>query len=220
MIPRRPSVIAGTLPSKKPESLMIAASALSRSRLSASQRSRCAELDSSSPSNRYLTLTGKRPAVARIAAAAITWAWIWPLSSAAPRASIRSSTTTGSNGGDVHSSSGIDRLDVVVAVDDHGRRIGRVEPVRVDDGMAAGLERLGVLDAGRCQRVDQPLGRTPAVGRRAQGCRRCSGCAGSPCTTRCVRRASPRGGRQGRRRRRRRAPPWSGRRACQSCPRL
>ena len=59
---------------------------------------------------------------------------------------------------------GIDRLDVVVAVDEHGRRIGRVEPVRVDDGMAAGLERLGVLDAGRCQRVGQPLGRAPAVG--------------------------------------------------------
>ena len=72
----------------------------------ASQASRWAEVDSSSPSNTYLRLTGKPPRVARTAAADIRWAWTWPLSSAAPRASIRPSTTTGSNGGDVHRSSG------------------------------------------------------------------------------------------------------------------
>ncbi len=99
-------MIAGRLPSKKPVSLMIATSAASRSRLASSQMSRCAELDSSSPSNRYLTLIGKPPRVASRAWAAITWAWIWPLSSAAPRASSRSPTTTGSNGGEVHRSSG------------------------------------------------------------------------------------------------------------------
>ena len=98
--------MAGRLPSKKPVSLMIATSALSRSLFAASQASRWTELDSSSPSKTYLTLTGSRPRVARIAPAAITWAWIWPLSSAAPRARIRSPTTTGSNGGEVHRSSG------------------------------------------------------------------------------------------------------------------
>ena len=56
--PRRLSVIAGRLPSKKPVSLMIATSALRRSLLAASQASRWAELDSSSPSKTYLTLTG------------------------------------------------------------------------------------------------------------------------------------------------------------------
>ena len=35
----------------------------------------------------------------------------------------------------------IDRLDVVMAVDQDRRRSGRVEPVRIDDRMAAGLVR-------------------------------------------------------------------------------
>ena len=50
MMPRRLSVMAGRLPSKKPESLMIATSAASRSRFASSHASRWTELDSSSPS--------------------------------------------------------------------------------------------------------------------------------------------------------------------------
>jgi len=98
--------MAGRLPSKNDVSLMTATSADNRSRSAVSHASRWTELDSSSPSKTYFTLTGSLPRVARSAAAAITWAWSWPLSSAAPRASKRSPMTTGSNGGEVHRSSG------------------------------------------------------------------------------------------------------------------
>ena len=57
----------------------------------------------------------------------------------------------------------VDRLDVVVAVDDDRRGVRGVEPVGVDDRMAAGLGDLDVLQAGRGQRVGQPVGGGTAV---------------------------------------------------------
>ena len=57
----------------------------------------------------------------------------------------------------------VDRLDVVVAVDEDGRGVGGVQPVRVDDRMPAGLDGFRVFEAGRGQGLDQPVGRGPAV---------------------------------------------------------
>jgi hypothetical protein len=53
-------------------------------------------------------LIGSDPRVASNASAAAMWARTWTLSSDEPRARIRSPTTTGSNGGEVHSSTGSD----------------------------------------------------------------------------------------------------------------
>ena len=58
----------------------------------------------------------------------------------------------------------VDRLDVVVAVDEDRGRPLRVEPVGVDDGVPAGLRDLHVLEAGRGQLSREPLGRPPTVG--------------------------------------------------------
>ena len=53
---------------------------------------------------------------------------------------------------------GVDRLDVVVAVDDdRGRAVG-VEPVGVDDRMAARLGDLDVLQADGSHALREPLG--------------------------------------------------------------
>ena len=124
IMPRSAIVIAGRLPSKKPVSLMIATSAASRSRLASSQRVEMdAELDSSSPSKTNLRLTGSAPRVARSASVARRWRWSWPLSSAAPRASIRpldDDRLERRRGPELER---VDRLDVVVAVDE--RRSGR-----------------------------------------------------------------------------------------------
>ena len=58
----------------------------------------------------------------------------------------------------------IGRLDVVVAVDDDRRRPGRMEPVGVDDGVAAGRRGLGVVHSDRAESLGQPVGRALAVG--------------------------------------------------------
>ena len=201
MMPRRPTVMAGTFPVKKPVSLMIATSAATRSRFASSHASRCVELDSSSPSNTYLRLTGKRPRVARTAAADITMGVDLALVvGRAPRASIRPSTTTGSNGRRRPQVERIDGLDVVVAVDEDRRSAGSVEPVGVDDRMTARLVRLGRA------RVPPPRARRRASRRHADsrqrgpGAPRCSGCAGTPGRTRDGRRQFARGMRPGRRR--------------------
>jgi hypothetical protein len=57
----------------------------------------------------------------------------------------------------------IDRLDVVVAVDEGGRGVRGVEPVAVDDRVAAGRGDLDVLEADPAQVVSDPLGGAAAV---------------------------------------------------------
>ena len=94
----------------------------------------------------------------------------------------------------------IDRLDVVVAVDQHGRCPGGVQPVGVDDGMTVGFADLGMLDAGRRQGVDQPAGSRGGNRRRDRAAPRCSGSGGSRSRTRSGRPASRPGGLPGRRR--------------------
>ena len=74
----------------------------------------------------------------------------------------------------------VDRLDVVVAVDEDGRRALGVQPVAVDDRMAAGLADLDVLDAGSRSVVGEPLGGPPDVRGVLRAAPRCSGCAGTP----------------------------------------
>ena len=106
IIPRSPTVIAGTLPSKKPVSLMTTASAARRSPLPAIHASRLCDPYSSSPSKRNVMLTaGARP-TARSASIALRCITSWPLSSATPRPMNRPSRTNGSNGGCSHRSSG------------------------------------------------------------------------------------------------------------------
>ena len=58
----------------------------------------------------------------------------------------------------------IDRLDVVVAVDQGGRRVGRAQPVAVHDGMTRRVRHLDVVDADPAQVVRDPLRGAPAVG--------------------------------------------------------
>ena len=58
----------------------------------------------------------------------------------------------------------IDRLDVVMAVDDDGRRIGSVKPVRIDDRVAVRFGHLDVVEAGGPERVGKPGRRAADVG--------------------------------------------------------
>ena len=78
----------------------------------------------------------------------------------------------------------VDRLDVVVAVDEDRRGAGGVEPVGVDDRVAAGLGDLDVLEAGRRPARRRATRRRAGSRRRARAAPRCSGSAGTPCTTR------------------------------------
>jgi hypothetical protein len=58
----------------------------------------------------------------------------------------------------------VDRLNVVVAVDKHGRRPRGVEPLAVHDRVAAGIADFDALDA-RCAQVGrEPVGRPPTIG--------------------------------------------------------
>ncbi len=66
----------------------------------------------------------------------------------------------------------VDRLDVVMAVDDHRRRALGVEPVAVDHGRAAGLRHLDMLDPDPLEVRGE---RRAGSRRRAAGGRRCSG---------------------------------------------
>ena len=52
----------------------------------------------------------------------------------------------------------IDRLHVVVAVEEDRRLAGRVQPVAVDDRVAGRVDQPDVLQAGRPQRLGRPLG--------------------------------------------------------------
>ncbi len=52
----------------------------------------------------------------------------------------------------------VDRLDVVVTVDEDGRSAIGVQPIAVDHRMAAGLADLDVLDTGSTHLVREPLG--------------------------------------------------------------
>ena len=58
----------------------------------------------------------------------------------------------------------IDRLDVVVGVDEDRRRALGVEPVGVDDRVAAGRRHLDVLEAHLREAVGHELGRRAHVG--------------------------------------------------------
>ncbi len=81
----------------------------SQSNLSISRTSRSSKWGlptSSSPSIRNFRLTGRRPSVASRPRTASSWNMTWPLSSIDPLARSSPSTTTGSNGGECHSSRG------------------------------------------------------------------------------------------------------------------
>ena len=172
-IPRRPTVIAGRLPSKNPLSLISAD--VGREAL-AVRLQPGVEVDRA----RLLLALEDELEVDRQAAASspapprppeTAIVHVRPLSSAAPRARIRPSRTIGSNGGRLPHVERVDRLDVVVAVDEHGRGAGGVEPVGVDDRVAAGLGDLHVLEADRA--ISSPASHSAA--RRQSGA--CSGSA-------------------------------------------
>ena len=178
-MPRVAVVIAGVSGSSIPESNTIAQSA---PRSSASTHSLTSSVpDSSAPSISTRTCTGSSPASA-IAHATCSSGRKLPLSSAAPRAYRRPSRMSGSNGGVVQSRLVARVLHVVVAVDQHGRRVlargaqladhqrraaGRVDqlaraagrehaPQRPLGGLA---QRLVVALAGGDRRDAQPVGR-------------------------------------------------------------
>ena len=108
--PRSIVVIAGVFTSHMPVSLTIATSASSSLRCDSMNGSRLGLPLSSSPSSITVTGQGGDPAHACHARSASMKVITCPLSSTAPRATIRlprgPSTTTGSNGGLSHSSSG------------------------------------------------------------------------------------------------------------------
>ncbi len=101
--------------------------------------------------------------MARTASTAERAMEMFDLSSDAPRARTRPSRTMGSKGARLPLVERVDRLDVVVAVEEHGRRSDRVEPVGIDDRVAARLADLDVLQARRQQVGGQLLGGPPAV---------------------------------------------------------
>ena len=84
------------------------------------------EPTSSSPSMTMVTSTGSEPVTDFQARQASTKVINWPLSSSAPRATMilrpsAWSVTTGSNGGRCHKFERIDRLNIVVAIEQHMR---------------------------------------------------------------------------------------------------
>ncbi len=108
-MPRSPVVIAGVSMSHMPVSEITATSACSASRLASMNGSRLTLLISSSPSISTVAATGNPPALCQ-ARNASSHIMVWPLSSTAPRATARlpcgPSTSTGSKGGLVQSSTG------------------------------------------------------------------------------------------------------------------
>ncbi len=180
-IPRRPTVIAGRLPSKKPG---VADHADVGREALAVRLQPGVEVDRA----RLLLALEDELEVDRQAAAASPGAprppqtcdrGRWPLSSAAPRAEDPAVADDRLERRRLPQVERVDGLDVVVAVDEDGRGAGGVEPVGVDDRVAAGLGDLDVLEAGGAQLAGEPLGRAPAVGRVLRDRRRCWGCAGS-----------------------------------------
>ena len=167
MRPRMPTVVVGTSRAKTPVSVTTTTSGASRSRRSASSRSaKCGEPDSSSPSTRKRRVTAgvSRPVAARWARRPSRWNSSWPLSSEAPRANSSSPRTVGSNGGVLPQLQRVDRLHVVVAVDDRDRRVRLGGRPLGEDGRRA--RRLPHLDGGEAvapERVGQPLGAAPDV---------------------------------------------------------
>ena len=195
--------MAGMLPSKKPVSLMIATSAASRSRFASSQRvevdgarlllalEHVAHVDRHRATRREEARGGHHVGV-DLALVVGRAAREDPVADDDRLERRRRPQVER-----------VDRLDVVVAVDDDRRGVRRVEPVGVDDRVAAGLADLDVLEAGRGQGVGQPAPRRRGSRRRGPGWPRRSGSGGTPCTTRAGRPWSRRDGRRGRRQGRR-----------------
>ena len=199
--------MAGTLPSKNPVSLMIATSAASRSRFAASHAPRWAELDSSSPSNRYLTLIGQPPARREQAAGGhqvgVDLALVVGCAAGQHPVARRRPARTAAR-----STARADRP--------AGRRSARRRGPSARPGRGASRRRRpGGRRSRRPRRARgrprparrRATGRHAGSRRRARAVPRCSGSAGTPCTTRAARRGSSRGGLRGRRR-------------CQACPAL
>ena len=118
--------IAGVLRSHIEVSQTSAMSAFSSSAFSVRNGIMLGLADSSSPSKSTVRLTGSRPVSAIQARAASTKVISWPLSSSEPRPTIRfspfTSTIAGSKGSRSQSADRIDRLHVVMAVEEHVRR--------------------------------------------------------------------------------------------------
>ena len=58
----------------------------------------------------------------------------------------------------------IGRLDVVMAVTQHGRLAGRVQPICIDQRMVRGLDDLDIFEAGFAQAVGDEFGGAPDIG--------------------------------------------------------
>ena len=205
-MPRSPTVIDGMLPSKNPVSLMIATSAASplAVRLEPSRRGgRCSIPPR--PRRGSCTLTGSAAGRGeeRLRGAEMHV----DLALVVRRAAAEHPAVAGDRleRRRLPELDRVDGLDVVVAVDQRRRLAGGVEPVAVDDRMAAGLGDLDVLEPDpphvRRRSTRPPRGSR----RRAPAAPRCSGCAGRRGTTRGDRRR----GRRARRRRRDRWRRWS-----------
>ena len=108
-MPRIPVQTVGVSRDHMPVSDTTTTSQRSRSAFSLSSAAKFGEPDSSSPSTISFSVTAGlvRPVAARCARTPRVWNQTWPLSSAAPRASSRSPSTVGSNGGCSHRSSGV-----------------------------------------------------------------------------------------------------------------
>ena len=105
-MPRRPVPMEGISIPSIPVSLTITASHARRSARSRRKLSRFVLPTSSSPSMHSFTLTGIPNPPWRRVSRALMCMWTCPLSSFVPRAYIRPSRTSGSNGGESQSSTG------------------------------------------------------------------------------------------------------------------
>ena len=151
-------MIAGRLPSKNPVSLMTTTSASSRSRCSGIHASRLAEPYSSSPSNTKVRFTaGARP-TARSASSAVRCITSWPLSSDDAAADEPAVADERLERRVLPQVERVDRLDVVVAVDDDRRRARRLVDPAVDDRMQVGRDDLDLGRAEAAQASGDPLG--------------------------------------------------------------
>ena len=153
-----------------PVSQTSAKSAFSSAALSRTKAGRLTEPDSSSPSTMMVTPIGRSPVSAIVARSASTKVMTWPLSSQAPRA-----TMTRAAGLDLpdHRLEGlrspqrlqrIDRLDVIMAVEQHMRCAG-LRAMGEHDRMAGRLTPEPAVEAERLQILRQPFRGAAAVGR-------------------------------------------------------
>ena len=145
------------------ESEITTTSAASFSLLARTKSSRCTLPTSSSPSMKNLMLSGSAPPLLQVRLDRLDVHEHLALvvgGAAGVDLAVADGGLEGRAGPQVHR---IDRLHVVVAVEEDRRLARRVQPVAVDHGVARRLNQLDVLQSRGAQRVGRPLRRLAHV---------------------------------------------------------